>query len=282
MTSKKRLRSHFYRYLTIGLGGLIGGAGINAFFVPHHLFSGGISGLAMILYFLANLPIGMMIIALNVPLFIAAYRLLDREYVVGALYGMLVFSFATDATRFLAGINLVDDTMLASIYGGVVAGLGSGMVFRVNGSGGGTDIIATIMKKYYGLNVGSVSFAINCLIMLVAGLLFGVKPAMFTLVSMYIGAIVTDKVIEGFNRRKVMMIISDQNDEIAAAILSEIGRGVTFLHGEGAYTGLDKRVIMVVVTTTQIAKIKFLVEDLDSKAFLIVQDAADVTGKGFN
>ena len=282
MSQQKRLKSIVYRYLTVGLGGLIGGAGINAFFVPHHLFSGGVSGLAMILYFLANLPIGMMVIALNIPLFIAAYRLLNREYVVGALYGMLVFSAAIDATRFLADINLVDDTMLASIYGGVVAGIGSGMVFRVNGSGGGTDIVAAIMKKYYALNVGSVSFAINCLIMLVAGLLFGVKPAMFTLVSMYVGAAVTDKVVEGFNRRKVMMIISDHNEEIAAAILSEIGRGVTYLHGEGAYTGHDKRVIMVVVTTTQIAKIKFVVQDVDDKAFVIVQDATDVTGKGFN
>ena len=282
MIHKSLLRSHFYRCLTVGLGGLIGGAGINAFYVPHHLFSGGISGLAMILYFLANLPIGLMVIAMNLPLFIAAYRLLNREYVVGALYGMLVFSLAIDATRFLADINLVDDIMLASIYGGVVAGLGSGMVFRVNGSSGGTDIVAAIMKKYYALNVGTVSFAINCIIMVVAGYLFGVKPAMFTLISMYIGAAVTDKVVEGFNRRKTMLIISDKNDDIAAAILSELGRGVTFLHGEGAYTGQDKRVILVVVTTTQIAKIKFMVEDVDPKAFVIVQDAADVTGKGFN
>jgi uncharacterized membrane-anchored protein YitT (DUF2179 family) len=236
----------------------------------------------MIFYFLFDWPLGLMIAVGNVPLFYAAYKLLDREYVLCALYGMVIFSFSIDATRFLTKMNLVDDIILASVYGGVISGLGSGIIFRVGGSAGGTDIIATLVKKYYSYNIGVVVFSINLIIMTIAAFLFGLKPAMYTLITMFIGASVTDKVIEGFNRKKTVLIISDVSEEIAAAILKEVGRGVTFLKGEGAYTRHDKKVVFVVVTLTQIARIKFIVEKVDPQAFMIVQDAAEVLGRGFS
>ena len=271
----------FYRYFFVGLGSIICGAGINAFLVPHHMLSGGISGIAMIFYFLFDWSLGMMIAIGNVPLFYAAYRLLDREYVIGALFGMAIFSASVDATSFLSQLNLVDDILLAAIFGGVIAGLGSGIIFRVGGSSGGTDIVAAIVKKYYSLNIGVVVFSINLVIMSVAAFLFGLKPAMYTLISMYIGSSVTDKVIEGFNRKKTIFIISDLSEAIAAAILKEVGRGVTFIKGEGAYTHQDKKVIFVVVTLIQISRIKFIVQKVDPQAFMIVQDAAEVAGRGF-
>lgn len=275
-------QKHFYRYSMVAAGSLISGMAINTFLIPHHLFSGGVSGVAMILYFLFEWPIGPQIIALNIPIFYAAYRLLDRDYVIFGVFGMLIFSFATDATRFLSTINLVDDTLLAAIYGGVISGIGSGMIFRAGGSAGGTDTVATIAKKYYSLNVGLVGFSINVFLMLVAAVLFGVKPAMYTLLSFFVGSQVTDAVIEGLNRKKTVMIISEMNLEIADAILDEVGRGATFLEGTGAFTGQDKRVLFVVVTLTQIAKIKFIVEKMDPDAFMIVQDAAEVLGHGFS
>lgn len=275
------MQQRFWRYAMVGLGSMISGAAINAFLVPHHMLSGGISGIAMIFYFLFNWPLGVMIAIGNIPLFYAAYKLLDREYLIGALFGLAIFSVSIDATRFLTEINLVDDIILAAVYGGVISGIGSGIIFRVGGSAGGTDIIAFIVKKYYSYNMGLVIFSINLVIMAVAAFLFGVKPAMYTLITMFIGSSVTDKVIEGFNRKKTIMIISDLSDEIATGILSEVGRGVTILKGEGAYTRSDKRVIFVVVTLTQIARIKFIVEKVDPHAFMIVQDAAEVMGRGF-
>ena len=275
-------KKQIWRYSMVAAGSLISGIAINTFLIPHHLFSGGVSGVAMILYFLFDWPIGLQIIVLNIPIFYAAYRLLDRDYVVCGVFGMLIFSVATDATRFLSTINLVDDTLLAAIYGGVITGIGSGMIFRVSGSAGGTDTIATIIKKYYSLNVGLVGFSINVFLMLVAAVLFGVKPAMYTLLSFFVGSRVTDTVIEGINRKKTILIISEMNIEIAEAILEEVGRGATFLEGTGAYTGQDKKVLFVVVTLTQIAKIKFIVEKVDPHAFMIVQDAAEVLGHGFS
>ena len=266
----------------VAIGSLISGMAINTFLIPHQLFSGGVSGVAMILYFLFEWPIGVQIIVLNIPIFYAAYRLLDKDYVICGVFGMLIFSLATDATRFLANVHLIDDTMLAAIYGGVISGIGSGLIFRAGGSSGGTDAIATIIKKYYSLNVGLVGFSINVFLMLVAAVLFGVKPAMYTLLSFFVGSQVTDAVIGGLNRKKTIMIISEQNNAIADAILDEVGRGATFLEGRGAYTGQDKDVLFVVVTLTQIAKIKFIVEKTDPHAFMIVQDAAEVLGHGFS
>lgn len=274
-------KKQFWRYAMVAAGSLISGVAINTFLIPHQLFSGGVSGVAMILYFLFNWPIGLQIVVLNIPIFYMAYRLLDRDYVICGLFGMVIFSVATDATRFLADIHLVDDTLLAAIYGGVITGIGGGMIFRVNGSAGGTDTIATMIKKYYSLNVGLVGFSINVFLMLVAAVLFGVKPAMYTLLSFYVGGRVTDAVIEGINRKKTVMIISEMNVEIADAVMEEVGRGATFLEGTGAFTGQDKKVLFVVVTLTQIAKIKLIVEKIDPHAFMIVQDAAEVLGRGF-
>lgn len=275
------LKKNFKMYLMTGLGSVICGVSINLFLVPHHMLSGGISGIAMIFYFLFHWPIGLAVAIMNFPVFYSGYKLLDKEFVVTGIYGMLLFSIAIDSTKFLTSYNLTDDILLASIIGGVISGIGSGLIFRVGGNSGGLDVIALIIKKYYSLHLGSVIFGINCLLMLISAFLFGFKPAMYTLISMYIGANVVDKVIEGFNRRKTITIIAENCDEIAAAILQEIGRGVTFLHGEGAFTNQERKVILVVVTLTQLAKVKNIIMEHDPKAFMFIQDTAEVSGRGF-
>lgn len=271
-----------YRLLMIAVGSLVSSVGINSFLLPHHMLSGGATGIAMIVYFLARLPVGVMVLLLNIPLFYAAYRYMDREYVLVSAYGIVVFSVALMVTQPLARLQAVDDTMLAAIFGGVLSGIGGGLVFRVNGSTGGTDIVAAILKRYCAFNVGMVSFGINLVIVSVSSLLFGLKPALFTLIAMFISGRVTDNVVEGINRKKTVTIISEHSEEIAQAILSQLGRGVTFLSGAGAYTRQEKRVVFAVVTTMELAKIKFIVEDIDPQAFMIVNEAAEVLGRGFN
>lgn len=274
-------REQALRHLTIALGSMLCGISINAFYLPHHLLSGGVAGIAMILHFIADFPIGLTVFILNIPLLYAAGRFLEKSYFYSTLYGMIVFTAAIDLTRGISGGAAIDDIFLAAIYGGVISGVGSGLVFRVNGSLGGTDIVAVLLKKYYALNVSYISFFINCIIMSVAAFLFGFKPAMYTLLSMYAGANVIDRIVQGFNTKKTVIIISEKAGEIAAAIMEEVGRGVTFLHGQGGYTCTEKEVIFVVVTLTQIAKIKPIVNAVDSKAFMIVQEAVEVLGRGF-
>ncbi|HWR09401.1 YitT family protein [Sporomusa sp.] len=275
------MRNKINQYLWVAIGCVVSSISINAFLVPHHLLSGGVSGLALIFYFLFGLPVGVQVFVMNLPLLYAAYRLLGKEYTIGTIFGTILFSFTVDATQFFSQYNLIDDPIISAITGGVISGIGSGLIFRVNGSAGGLDIVAAIVKKYYALNFGVVGFAVNCAVMLVAAMLFGLKLAMLTLISMFISANLTDKVVEGFNRRKTVFIVSYNTDSIVEAILKEVGRGVTILNGEGAFTRQSKKVLFVVVSLTQIAKIKQLVHESDPQAFMIVQDAAEVMGRGF-
>ena len=202
------MRSKIGRYVILALACLISASSINLFLVPHQLLSGGIGGIAIILYYLFGLPIGSMILLMNIPLLFTAYRLLGKAYTVDVIFGTVFFSVAIDATMSLNGIPIVDDALLAAIYGGVFTGIGYGIVFRFNGSTGGFDIVAAIIKKYYSLNMGAVNFSLNCIIMLLAAGLFGTKLAMLTLISMFVTAKLTDKVVAGFNNKKTVMIIS--------------------------------------------------------------------------
>lgn len=275
------MKNKIDQYFWVAIGCIVCSISINAFLVPHHLLSGGVSGLAIIFYFLFGLPIGVQVFVMNIPLLYAAYRLLGRDYTIGTIYGTILFSLTIDATRFVSTYNLIDDPIISAVTGGVISGIGSGLIFRVNGSAGGLDIVAAIVKKYWSLNFGAVGFAVNCAIMVVAAMLFGLKLAMLTLIAMFLSASLTDKVVEGFNRKKTIFIVSYNTDIIVEAILKEVGRGVTILHGQGAFTRQSKQVIFVVVSLTQIAKIKQLVHECDPQAFMIVQDAAEVMGRGF-
>lgn len=274
-------KGRMIRYLGILLGCLISSSSINLFLVPNHLLSGGITGIAIIFYYLAELPIGIQMLLYNLPLFFAAYRTLGRAYTVDIAFGTVLFSLCVDATRFLSAYAPVPDTMLAAIFGGVFNGIGYGIIFRMNGSSGGFDIVAAIVKKYYSLNMGSVIFAFNCVIMCIAAALFGVMPAMYTLVSMFMNSAVTDKVVAGLNHRKVVLIISDRIQSISEGIILEVGRGVTFLHGQGAFTRKERNVLFVVVSLTQIGKIKLIANAIDPQAFMIVLSANEVMGRGF-
>ena len=269
------------KYLGIMVGCFIAASSINLFVVPSSLLTGGVTGIAIIFYFLTNLPIGMQMLAYNVPLLIASYKLLGKKYTLDVVIGTIMFSFALDATKFLAAYTPTQDLMLASIYGGIFNGIGYGIVFRMNGSTGGFDILGAIFKKYYSMEIGSVIFGFNCLIVAVAGVLFNFNSAMFTLICMYVTSQMTNKIIDGFNQRKAILIISDRAKDIADGIIADIGRGVTFLNGEGAYTGDPKKIVMVVVSMTQIAKIKIIVKTVDANAFMLILAASEVQGRGF-
>ncbi len=274
-------KSRILRYLGILLGCLISSSSINLFLVPNHLLSGGVAGIAIIFYYLAGLPIGLQMLLYNLPLLFAAYKTLGRGYTLDIAFGTVLFSLCVDATRFLGAYAPVPDTMLAAIFGGVFNGIGYGIIFRMNGSSGGFDIIAAIVKKYYSLNMGGVIFAFNCVIMTIAAALFGIMPAMYTLISMFMNSAVTDKVVAGLNHRKVILLISEHTASIAEGILTEVGRGVTFLHGQGAFTRKERNVLFVVVNLTQIGKIKLIAHAIDPQAFMIVLSANEVMGRGF-
>ncbi len=280
-----RIYDSKYRYIymlfMIILGGVIGGISFNIFLIPHKLLSGGVSGIALIMKYIFGFNPGVLIFVFNIPIFIAGYKFVDKEFILLSLIGMTAFSVSIDAFSFLKDVIYIDDTLLSCLYGGVLNGIGMGLVFRNRASQGGIDIIAVIVKKYFSMNLGSTSLIINFIIVAIASLFYGLKLAMYTLVSMYVASAVLDKVLQGFGSSKSVMIITDNEQQVADAILRTLDRGVTYLDGEGAYTGNEKRVIYCIVTLNQLAKLKQIVTEADSNAFMAVSDTSEVLGHGF-
>lgn len=268
--------------LVILLGGLICGISFNAFIMPHKLLSGGISGIALIINYIVGINPGILIFLLNVPIFLLGYKFVDKEFIILSLIGMSSFSFFIDFFSFLRDLHLVDDIMLSCIYGGILNGIGMGIVFRNRASQGGIDIIAVIVKKYFSINLGSTSLIINSIIIAIASLIYGLKPALYTLISIYVATQVLDRVQQGFDIRKQVIIISDKEEEVVKEILKRLHRGVTYLEGEGAFTGKRKRVIYCIIALNQLAKLKQIVREIDPNAFMAVSDTAEVLGKGFS
>ena len=281
----ERIYDSKYRYILmffmIILGGAIGGISFNVFLIPHKLLSGGVSGIALILKYLFGLNPGVLIFVFNIPIFIAGYKFVDKEFILLSLVGMTAFSVSIDVFAFLKDVIYIKDTLLSCLYGGVLNGIGMGIVFRNRASQGGVDIIAVIVKKYFSMNLGSTSLIINFVIVAIASLFYGLNLAMYTLVSMYVASAVLDKVQQGFGNSKSVMIITENEQQVADAILKTLGRGVTYLDGEGAYTGNKKRVIYCIVTLNQLAKVKQIVHEVDSNAFMAVSDTSEVLGQGF-
>lgn len=275
------MKTHLARYLRILIGCIIVAIGIDFFLVPAKLLAGGLGGISLIVYYMTGWPIGVQIFIMNIPLLIASYKLLGKTYTLDVVIGTFLVSACLDGLSFLPAYNTLNDPMLSAIFGGIVCGIGFGIVFRANGNTGGPDVIGVIAKKYYGMNIGMVIFGINFLITLVGMCLFGMKEALFTLIGIYLTGEITDKVIAGFNRRKKVIIISKKSREISAEIMKTMIRGITFIKGEGAFTGDDKDILFSVVSLTQIGKIKQVVRRVDPAAFMIISDANEVLGRGF-
>ena len=268
-------------YLASFVGSLVVAIGMNAFFIPFHLLSSGLSGVAIMFYFLTGLPVGIGIFILNIPIMIACYKFMGRSYTVLSIVGTIMLSVLVDVTSFLSTWNIMHDAMLSSITGGILSGIGFGIIYKYNGNSGGLDVVGAIVKKYYSLEMGNVVMVINSLILVAAAYMFSLEMAVLTFVSTYITAFITNKVVIGLKQRKSVFIISNHAEEIANLLMRYIGHGATYLYGQGAYTMQDKRIIYAVIKLTEIAKIKELVNKIDPGAFMIISDASEVVGRGF-
>ena len=243
-------------YLASFVGSLVVAIGMNAFFIPFHLLSSGLSGVAIMIYFLTGLPVGIGIFILNIPIMIACYKFMGRRYTVLSIVGTIMLSVLVDATAFLSTWNIMHDAMLSSITGGILAGIGFGIIYKYNGNSGGLDVIGAIVKKYYSLEMGTVTMILNLVILLAAAWLFSLERAVLTFVAIYIAAFITNKVVIGLKQRKSVIIISNRATPIAQILMRYVGHGATYLHGQGAYTMQDKRVIYAVIKLTEVAKVK--------------------------
>ena len=276
-------RRYFRRFFLLILGSVIYAVGFQYFMFPNKIVSGGLTGIAMIINHFTQWHVGMMVIVMNVPLFLVAWRHFGPDYLIGSLIGTLVTSVCVDLFA-STGIVATTDPMLGSIIGGVIKGAGLGMIYFVGASTGGVDILAKMLRqKYQQINFGTIVLLLDVLIVSVyAFVLKEFQSAMYSLIGMFVVSKVVDLALYGIDNSSLCYIVSEKSEEIAKEILSgHVHRGVTILEGEGAYSHQRKNVILCVIKRTQMGEMRRLIRGIDEHAFFIVTDAKNVFGNGF-
>lgn len=255
--------------------------GVNMFLVPHKLLSGGVSGVSLIIQYLLHIPSGIIVLALNIPLFILSIKELDKEFTFLTIAGTIFNSIFLILTRNISNLFFTKDMLLSCIYGGVINGAAIGLVFSNHGSLGGTDIISMYIRKKFYLELGKVSFAINLLIVSFSSIFFGIERGLYTLISMYIVSAVIDKMINGFDRKKMILVVTNKENEIIEKIKTDLRRSSTLINAVGTYSKRDKKIIYCVVSLSQVPKAKTIVQNIDPYAFMSVLDTSEILGEGF-
>ena len=279
---KHTLSYYVKSYAVITLGSLLYALAYNIFYAPNLVAMGGLTGLGQVLNALIPvLPVGTTVFVMNVPLFFLGWKFIGGHLLVSSLYAMTFSSFAIDVMDMIYQFPPMD-TMLAAIFGGALLGAGIGLVFAKGATTGGTDLIARLLKlKFAWLPMGTLVLIPDFIVIVLAAIAFGkVESALYGLVSLFITSKVMDMVLYGLDSAKVAYIISDSCKEITDAVIA-MDRGATILHGEGAYSGDEKKVLMVAFKQKEIVPLKEKVNEIDPHAFLIVCDAHDVLGEGF-
>jgi len=279
-------REDFKKYLMIIIGVTITAMGINIFYSPYQLVTGGVSGLAIIVEYASKTTLGFGVplwltnLLVNIPLFIIGIKLKGKSFGGKSLFAAVFFSIALWYTSYIPAVKA--DLLIASVFGGVLVGVGIGLVLRASATTGGTDLLATIIKHYFKtLPISNIMLGIDSVIITIGLFIFGVEKAMYALISIFIISKVINSVLEGVNYSKAVHIISSKPEEVSRAVMKELNRGVTGLNGTGMYTGGDKKILFVVCSKNQIVALQKVVTSIDDKAFITITDVREVVGRGF-
>ncbi len=276
------MREYVVKYALVALGSALFAAGFQFFLYPNSIIVGGVSGIAMIINYLVGLPVGIMTIVLNIPLFIIAWKHFGGKFIISSLVGMLLSSVLVDVLAVI-DYSPTDDMLLACLIGGAIKGLGLGLIYYAGATTGGTDIIAKFVRlRFPYINFGTIVLLTDAVIIIAFAAIFDrVEAAMYAVIAMFVVSKVIDLVLYGIDNSSVCYIISENSEQLVKDITDKLHRGVTILSGEGAYSHKDKQVLLCVIKRTQIADIRKIIKSIDENAFFIVSDAKNVFGKGF-
>ena len=280
--TKKKMLEYTVMYIKIVLGSALYAMGFRFFLFPNDVVASGVVGISTIINYLTGFPVGIMTILINIPLFAISGKQFGIKFIVSSGTAMLLSSVMMDvfATVDFAATH---DPLLAAVYGGVIRGLGLGLIYSTTATAGGTDIIAKFLRrKYQYINFSTFILAMDIGIFLLFALLFGrLDSAMYSAICMFIASKVVDLVLYGAVNSKVCYVITDESAAVKDAIVNKLRRGVTYIHGEGAWSGQQKNIILCVIKRNQIVELKKLVKSIDERAFMIVSDSREVFGQGF-
>lgn len=273
------VRQFVLRILLICIGVTLDAIALDVFLVPNRIIDGGVVGISIMLAHLSRWPLGLFLVLINIPFFIIGYKQMGKTFTISSVVGVTLLALLT--TLFHDIPRFTDDLLLAAVFGGIIMGIGVGLIIRNGGSSDGTEILAVMFNEKTPFSVGEIVLFVNIFILGSAGFVFGWNNAMYSLIAYFIAFKMIDIVTEGLESSKAVWIISDLHQEIGDALNDRLGRGVTFLNGEGAYTGNDKNVIFTVISRLEEAKVKNIVDSIDKSAFLAISDIHDVKGGRF-
>jgi uncharacterized membrane-anchored protein YitT (DUF2179 family) len=272
-------------YALLVAGALLQALGLRLFLVPARLASGGVSGISQLINHYTGWPIGLMVFIGNLPLFLIGWRFLGgKRFALRTAVAVVSYSLFVDLLLllpFFPNTGLTDDLFLNSLYGAVVSGIGYGLVYRGQGTSGGSDILARILNHWRGISMSQSYLAVDGLVILAAGFIFTWKNALYALVTLYISGIVAETTLEGTGAVRTAMIVTAQPEPVARQILECLERGVTVIPGKGAYTGVQRTVLYCVVNRSQVAQLKAIVQEADPQAFMVIGQAHEALGEGF-
>ena len=272
-----------YPIFTILLGAAIYAFGLTYFVVPHHLFEGGATGITLITFYLFKIPVSLMNLLINIPLFILAWKIFGAKSLYSSLLGTLALSaWLAFFERIPLHIDLQGDLLITALIAGILLGIGLGIIFNAGGTTGGTDILARILNKYTHISMGKLLFILDfCILMLILLIFKDLRLVSYTLLFDFIVSRVIDLIGEGGYAGKGFMIITKRPDRLAKAINDDLGRGVTFISGQGYYSQKDLKIIYCIVGRNEIVKMKEMIHRIDPQAFITITEAHEILGEGF-
>ena len=265
------------------VGCLLMGISINMFLNPHNIAPGGLTGVSIIINTLTGIPIWLINICFDIPLFLFAFRILGKKDATKTFFGIIFLTLSLKLTENLSYVHVTDDVLLSAISGGIILGLALGLIFRINGSTGGTDLIALMLNRIIpSIPVSKCLSMIDGTVVVLAGVVnMNFETGLYSAIALYIMVKIIDTITAGFDYAKAFFIITEKKDVLQEAII-ELNRGITILDAKGGYTNEDKNVMLVVVNQKkQEVALKKMVKELDEKSFIIVTDVYEVLGKGF-
>jgi uncharacterized membrane-anchored protein YitT (DUF2179 family) len=281
LSKKKRIIREAKQLVMITIGAIIAAAGLEFFLVPNNILDGGVIGLSIIASKMTDLTMSIFLILLNLPFLYIGYRRIGAKFTLHTLYGVLVLSAFT--AYFHHFEPATDDLFLATIIGAVILGTGVGLVIRTGGALDGTEIIAILVSKKRPVSVGQFIMIVNVFIFILAALLvFSWETAMYSIITYYIAYKMIDIVVEGLEELKSVTIISNVPEELAELLTKQLGRGMTYIQGQGVYSNEPKKIIYTIVSRIELATLRSIVQETDPNALVAIENIADVSGSNFD
>lgn len=280
----KGSRQTLTTYIMLTIGSFIGSMGVVIFLAPNNIAPTGVTGVAIISNFLFDTPIGVMVFLLNIPIQILGARMLPGGWrnIMRALYVILIFSITIDQMgQYVPPELSSDNELLSAVFGGVIGGIGSGIVIRAGGNFGGTSTIALIIQRRTGMPLSSIYLYTDIVVIIAAGYFFGINAALLATVTLFIDGLAANYVLEGPAVIRTAMIITDKPEEMSKLVMSTLQRGMTGWGGKGMFTGVERTVLYITISRSQVQDLRLIVHEADPDAFMVIGHGQTAYGEGF-